>query len=358
MILYVANSVAEISKRLAPIPSVNYGHCRMEVKRKSDIVDEIRNSCISPNLQLVCDYVSHKEKKKKGDIHKITPSKKKLRVTTRHDRRLSSNDAMLPLPTNGHQYRKPAVAKVLFTYQKGTRKISSVMNKMIKLNYVPYGIHTLCCLLVSANNDKQPVLDTDWISTGGGLPPIASLDEIKSIAVSMESQSGHDWSKSDVSQALSDYHMKKIGEAGYVFLSQPEFSRTMKRNYLELLSNQKNISISQSSSQKTMTRFAAEKSLRASISNLALICSTHFIPVSRNYSNLQAEINSLLKPTKMLLNCVSDAWGTSVFPVLPELIGSSDDATEYIFEGACEEQPKFVLATKSLIMKQGTNALY
>jgi hypothetical protein len=41
----------------------------------------------------------------------------------------------------------------------------------------------------------------------------------------------------------------------------------------------------------------------------------------------------------MLLNCVSDAWGTSVFPVLPELIVSTDDKTEYIFEGMCEEQP-------------------
>jgi hypothetical protein len=40
MISYAANSVAEISKSLAPIPSVNYVHHRMEVKRKSDIVNE------------------------------------------------------------------------------------------------------------------------------------------------------------------------------------------------------------------------------------------------------------------------------------------------------------------------------
>ena len=60
----------------------------------------------------------------------------------------------------------------------------------------------------------------------------------------------------------------------------------------------------------------------------------------------------------MLLNCVSDALGTSVFPLLPELIVSTDDTTEYIFEGTCEGQPQFVLATKSSIMKRGTNALY
>ncbi len=157
-ILYAANSVAEISKSLAPIPSVNYVHRRMEVKRKSDIVDESSNSHISPDLQLVCDYVAHEERKKRGDTHEITPLKNKLRVLSRHDRRLSPNDVMLPLPANGHEFRKPEVAKILSTCQKGTRKISSVMNKMIKLKYVPCGIHTLR-RLVSATNSEQPVLN-------------------------------------------------------------------------------------------------------------------------------------------------------------------------------------------------------
>ena len=53
MMTYTANSVAEISKSLAPILSVNYVHHRMDVKRRSDIVDESSNSHISPDLQLV-----------------------------------------------------------------------------------------------------------------------------------------------------------------------------------------------------------------------------------------------------------------------------------------------------------------
>jgi hypothetical protein len=133
MMTYTANSVTEISKSLAPIPSVNYVHCRMEVKRKSDIVDESSNSRISPDLQLVCDYVTHKERKKRGDNHGITPPKMKLRVLSHHDRCLSSDDVMLPLPANGHEYRKLEVAKILSAYQKGTRKMSSIMNKMIEL---------------------------------------------------------------------------------------------------------------------------------------------------------------------------------------------------------------------------------
>jgi len=358
MITYAANSVMEISKSLAPIPSVNYVHRRMEAKRKSEVVDVSSNSRISPDLQLVCDYVAHEDRKKKGDTHEITPPKKKLRVASHHDRRKSFDDIILPLPANGHEYRKPEVAMILSAYTKGTKEMAFAMNKMIDFKYVPCGIHTLCRLLASATNGKQPVLDTDWIATGGGRPPIASLDEIKTIASSMESQSGRVWSDSDLSRALSDNYMKKIEASGFVSLTQPEFLRSSNRNYMALLSNQGNISISTSSSKKTTTRFAAENSLRASISNLALIGSTHFIPISSDDCNLREEIKSLPEPTKMLLNCVSDALGTSVFPLLPELIVSTDDTTEYIFEGACEGQPKFVLATKSSIMKRGTNALY
>jgi hypothetical protein len=110
--------------------------------------------------------------------------------------------------------------------------MSSAMNKMIELKYVTCGrIHILCHLIVSATNCEKPILDTDWISAGGGHPPIASLDDIKTIADSMECYSGRVWSDSDVSWALSDNHMKKIEEARFVTFSLPEFSKLTKRNY-------------------------------------------------------------------------------------------------------------------------------
>ena len=224
MILYAANSIAEISKDLAPIPGVNYVHRRMEVKRKSDVVNKSSNSCLSPDLQLVCDYVAHKDRKKRGDTHEITPLKKKLRVSSHHDCCLSSDDVILPLPANGHDYRKQEVAEILSAYQKGTTKMTSTMNKMIKLKYVPCGIHTLCHPMVSATDCEKPILDTDWISAGGGHPPIATIVEIKTMANSMECQSGRVWSDSDMSQALSDSHMTKIEQAGFFSLSQLEFS--------------------------------------------------------------------------------------------------------------------------------------
>jgi len=57
--------------------------------------------------------------------------------------------------------RKPEVAMILSAYTKGTKEMASAMNKMIYLKYVPCGIHALRCLLASAANGEQPVLDTD-----------------------------------------------------------------------------------------------------------------------------------------------------------------------------------------------------
>jgi hypothetical protein len=55
---------------------VKYVHKRTEDERKFEVVDE-SNTRMSPDLQLVCDYVNSK-----GDTHKVMPPKKKLRITT------------------------------------------------------------------------------------------------------------------------------------------------------------------------------------------------------------------------------------------------------------------------------------
>ncbi len=109
MISYAANSLAKISNSLAPITSMNYVHHRMEVKRKGDVIDKSSNSHMSLDLQLICDYVAHEDRKKRGDTHKIAPPKKKLRVLSHH---VSAYDDMLPLPANEHEYRKPEVAQI------------------------------------------------------------------------------------------------------------------------------------------------------------------------------------------------------------------------------------------------------
>ncbi len=236
------------------------------------MVDE-SNTQMSPDLQLVCDYLSQEERRNRGDMNEVTPPKKKLRTLP-----IDIDEFDLPLPLNNHEYRKPEVVKILASYKKGSTEIGSAMRAMIKLKYVPVCLRSLRRLIERASIG-EPVLDTNWLSSSGGCPPVASLNKVKAIAENMENQSGRIVSQEDVAKLLSDHHMKKIEDAGFVPVDSPKFSSQTMRNYTALIASQVNISISQTSTVKTTTRFAAENSIRACISNLAPIGSTHFIPV-------------------------------------------------------------------------------
>ena len=56
-----------------------------------------------------------------------------------------------------------------------------------------------------------------------------------------------------------------------------------------------------------------------------------------------------------LTEMVSKALGVAVFPVLPQYIYSTDDTTEYIYEGTKKDTPTFVLTSKKSSRKRALN---
>ena len=60
----------------------------------------------------------------------------------------------------------------------------------------------------------------------------------------------------------------------------------------------------------------------------------------------------------MLYELVANACkGISVFPVRPKLITSTDESTQYIFEGHKAQQDEFTLVTSESNGMRGMNAL-
>jgi hypothetical protein len=131
LLWHAANSMKDISTTLAPTASVSFAHKRTETKRKIDVVDE-GNTRMSPDLQLVCNYLSQEERRKRGDMHEIMPPKKKLRISSHTPGGISygdKDDIDLPLPLNDHEYRKPEVVNILASYKKGSKEIGLAMKK-------------------------------------------------------------------------------------------------------------------------------------------------------------------------------------------------------------------------------------
>jgi hypothetical protein len=144
-----AASLNDISNNLAPIPSVKYLHIRNERKRVHEVVDE-SNSRMSPELQLVSNYILQEERKMKGVTNSITPPKKRTKTHVN-----------ITPPSNGVQYRKSEVGNELRKY--GSNDICKAMNDMIQMGYVPCGVHTLRCMMaLDAEGKLTPA--TPWLT--------------------------------------------------------------------------------------------------------------------------------------------------------------------------------------------------
>jgi hypothetical protein len=178
-----AKSLNDISNSLAPTPSIKYLHDRIECKRVRDVVDK-SNSRMLPELQLVSNYVLQKERKMKG-VTSIMPPQKRTKI----------NVAITP-PSNGVQCHKSEVVNELRKYEKGSKEISMAMINMTNMRYVPCGVHTLCRMM-TIDAEGKPTPDTPW-SMSRGRKPIASLEEVQTMAEELDSQSSCGWSSGDI----------------------------------------------------------------------------------------------------------------------------------------------------------------
>ncbi len=155
LIWYAADSLNDISKKLAPIGSVKYLHKRTEDKRKFEVVDE-SNTRMSPGLQLVCDYLNSK-----GDTHNLLD----LEKMTGASREISSSDkdkADLLLVKLREQFKEHVnlqvkqVSKrnhwVLKLAWKNLSVVASIMllSNHLKMELKCLGEHT-CLLAVNMN---------------------------------------------------------------------------------------------------------------------------------------------------------------------------------------------------------------
>ncbi len=95
------------------------------------------------------------------------------------------------------------------------------------------------------------------------------------------------------------------------------------------------------------------------ISFTAVVGATHVLLCDKWDPDILKDLTHLPKQTTELVMAVSKAWGDHpVFPVKPAYIYSTDEMTQYAYEGTRTEKGKFVLVTKKSVAKIGTQAVY
>lgn len=169
---------------------------------------------------------------------------------------------------------------------------------------------------------------------------------------------GKAFSSKDVEGMMKAKIAERNDRNGIVQLQETPFSADSVSNYTAMLADRAGVSIVTATTRKPNTRFASENSLRGAVALLATVSATHFIPTKLENDDLRQELKTLPSSTRLLSDMVSIAWGCPVFPINPAYLFSTDDTTEYTYEGVKGEEPKFVLTSTASAAKRGTHSVY
>ncbi len=181
---------------------------------------------------------------------------------------------------------------------------------------------------------------------------------MKQIAQSLEVEVGKTYTGSDVELMIKKTQAENVESDGFKPIIEKSISRWTVKNYTAMLTKESNIAISQSYISKSNTRYAAENSICGLVATLGVIATTHFITIDKENDDIRAEIKLLPAAICKMYDIVTDYFGSAVYPVKPYLLYSTDDTTEYIFEGTKQAFVPYVLTSTSSVSKHGTNALY
>jgi hypothetical protein len=354
-------NITAAAKVLSPVPGIEYVHHRKECKRKQEILFS-KSSTLSPGEELIVQYVKDSQHKNNQKNNRTPPTKLQCIIHACISPTENSDAIELPNPESGEAYTKGEIVNILSNVLIGDGSVRSRVRSQVVKAILDRQMHynTPCSkTTIYRLFDKHANgINIFGECKGKGRPQICSDHDVKEIAESWELEVGKTYNRTDVELMLKKKQAATMEKAGFTNIIDRSISINTVNNYAAMLADESTIAISQSYIPKSNTRYAAENSIRGSIATLGVIASTHFINVDKEDDDIRAEIKSLPSGTRKMYDMATDYFGAAVYPVEPYLLYSTDDTTEYIFEGTMKQFVPYVLTSKTSIAKRSTNAVY
>ncbi|EJK46578.1 hypothetical protein THAOC_34754 [Thalassiosira oceanica] len=262
-------------------------------------------------------------------------------------------------PAGGEEYSKKEVCEILSKYKPRSGTRAAAMKAIIEHNakYVEgCSKPTINRLMIAYGEKKFDRLTTAW--SGKGRPAVLSDKDINGIVESIKGKAGEAFSSKDIEGMMNRKITEHLDQNGIVQLQEKNISPSTVSNYTAMLADQTGISIVNATTRKPNTRYASENSLRGAVALISMVGSTHFIPTKLENDDIRQELKTMPNSTRLLTDMVSIAWGCPVFPVDPRFLFSTDDTTEYTFEGVKGDEHQFVLTSTASAAKRGTSSVY
>ena len=346
LLVNASTTIKASAQLLSPVGGVGYIHNRMENKRKKEIIDN--NSSASKSEQFVLhfvkDVISEPPTKKRVVVQSITPTV----------------DDLLPVPAKGRgcAYSKAEVARILSKFNRRSKQYTDAKSAVIEYQRkvkAPCSERTITRIMEL--HDKGLPIIGEFVTSGK--PAFCTDADIDQLVNAFEERTGKIRTNKDVAEIMTNLQTEKIQQAGFVDIVKKQPCRTTVRNYFALIASQARMSIVESSITKSSIRVASENSWRAAISFTGVVGATHVLLRDKWDPDILHDLKNLPNPTVELIMAVSKAFGDRpVLPVKPAYIYSTDETTNYAYEGTRTEKGRFVLVTKKSVAKSGTQAVY
>ena len=348
LLLTALGTIKESAQLLSPVSGITYVHNRMETKRKREIID--KNSSTSEPEQLIRNFVqanTAEPPRKERRVCPVTPTTGDVSV-------------LLPVPEKGRgcAYNKAEVAAILSKVDRRSREYTQLKSDILEYQKnvgAPCSERTIVRIM-EKHDIGLPIIGE---FTTRGKPALCTDADINELVDTFEERTGQVRTAKDVAEILTDLQTDKLQQQGVVDIVKKQPSKTTVRNYFALMTSQGRMSIVESSITKSSIRVASENSWRAAISFSAVVGASHILLRDKWDPDILHDLKHLPKPTVELTLAVSKAWGgRPVLPVKPAYIYSTDETTNYAYEGTRTEKGRFVLVAKKSVAKSGTQAMY
>ena len=347
---------------VSPIAGLNYIHQRKEQKRKSDAVEISKNSNLINNRKSspLKRIESRRVLKDVSNIVPVPKSRASLPRTKKMKMSLPTLKSRIPEPEDGLEY-KPLE---LINIAKNTdRSISrgrlikyTIDNKLIPVNRA-------AAFRLLQRHEAGEVVRNEWRKVGRNR--MMDDTEVKRIVDDLTLYSGKTISNEEIKEQLKQAQVKRIKDQGRVPLTNGiDPCKATIINYKGLISSTNGVSMCTNTTPKTRTRYTAENSLISAMALLCVIATTHYDVAS---CEKEFEIEKLVRHNNvpdgvsLLYKLISKAYGKNVplIPVEPSRITSTDDTTNYIYEGRSGgDEGNFRLVASQALENAGTRSKF
>ena len=339
---------------LSPISCSDYVHQFRERKRKKNSrqmsTDRISKSSPLKRIENFSnEYPPIAQKKPKLGPNPKSVTPKLLFPTT-------NISPHIPPPANGSTYMPEDVVKILTKNGQTRQERAQIIQYMISGNKIPIKREGIYKLLKRSNDGKQ--IRNTW--NAAGRARLLDDTHIDRITNELIHKHGLSIGTETVKKKIMEVQESKAVENGLVpILNSNKPCRSSLSNYMALLATQPGINICKQVIDKTKSRYTAENSLISAMALLCVVAATHIFVVPKMISDIYHGIKECSKGVRLLFDMVSKVHGNlPLFVAHPDLVFSTDDTVQYIFEGKGVAKEKYRLVSSNTTKSSGTRAKY